>query len=131
SVHPVGWAIEPVFASHDRSNFSVICFSGVMYPDEQTQKLRALADEWHDVNGLSDEELADLIRSERIDVLVDLSLHTARNRLLAFARKPAPVQMTYLAYPSTSGLESMDYRITDCFLDPAGSQEPYTEKSLR
>ena len=81
--------------------------------------------------GLSDERLAEVIRADRIDILVDLSAHMASNRLLVFARKPAPVQVTYLAYCSTTGLHTMDYRLTDPFLDPPGQPQPYySEESV-
>jgi predicted O-linked N-acetylglucosamine transferase (SPINDLY family) len=82
--------------------------------------------------GLSDTEAADLIRQDRIDVLVDLTMHMAQNRLLIFARKPAPVQVTYLAYCSTTGLETIDYRLSDPYLDPLGQDEScYSEQTLR
>ncbi len=81
---------------------------------------------------MSDEQLAELIRRDRIDILVDLTLHMAQNRMLVFARKPAPVQVTWLGYPGTTGLETMDYRLTDPYLDPPGETDAfYTEKSLR
>ena len=82
--------------------------------------------------GLSDQQLADLVRSDQIDILVDLAMHTANNRLLTFARKPAPVQVTWLAYPGTTGLPAIDYRLTDPFLDPPGLFDAhYVEKSVR
>ena len=80
---------------------------------------------------MSDAAEAELIRREKIDILVDLSLHMAKNRMLVFARKPAPVQVTYLAYASTSGLEAMDYRFTDAQIDPAGEEAHYVEESIR
>jgi predicted O-linked N-acetylglucosamine transferase (SPINDLY family) len=83
------------------------------------------------VGNATDEDLAQTIRDDRIDVLVDLALHTSHNRLLTFARKPAPVQVTYLAYPGTTGLSAIDYRLTDPNLDPPGSAElPYSEQSF-
>lgn len=89
-------------------------------------------DVWRDIKTLSDESAADVIRGDRIDILVDLSLHMAGNRMLLFARRPAPVQVTYLAYPGTSGLDVMDYRISDPFIDPPGSDDGrYSEKSIR
>ena len=80
--------------------------------------------------GLSDQQIADLVRSDRIDILVDLELHTANNRLLVFARKPAPVQVTWLGYPGTTGLSTIDYRLTDPYLDPPGLFDAfYSEES--
>ena len=87
-------------------------------PDEMTQLLRCHIDGWRNIAGLSDAELADLIRQDKIDILVDLTMHMAHNRLLVFARKPAPVQVTYLAYCSTTGLATIDYRLSDPYLDP-------------
>src|SRR5262249_10979569 len=92
----------------------------------------AHADGWRDAYGHSDEQLAQAIRGDRIDLLVDLTMHMANGRLLAFARKPAPVQVTYLAYAGTTGLSAMDYRLTDPYLDPPGREEGcYSERSVR
>jgi predicted O-linked N-acetylglucosamine transferase (SPINDLY family) len=97
-----------------------------------TPQLRQHTDHWRSIVGLSDEQVAELIRQDQIDVMVDLTLHAARNRLLVFARKPAPVQVTYLAYAGTSGLSTMDYRLTDPFMDPAGVNDAhYAEHSFR
>ena len=83
-------------------------------------------------SGFRTTQAADLIRQDRIDILVDLTMHTADNRLLVFARKPAPVQVTYLAYCSTTGLDTIDYRLSDPYLDPPGMDESvYTEQTIR
>jgi len=87
-------------------------------------------DHWLACNTLSDEQLAQRIRADGIDILVDLAGHTMRNRLLVFARKPAPVQATYIGYPDTSGLSAMDYRITDPWLDPPGMTERYHSETV-
>jgi protein O-GlcNAc transferase len=111
-----------------------VCYSSLAKPDAGTARVRELADEWHDVVGLDDAGLAQRIFDDRIDILVDLSLHTTGNRLLAFAHKPAPVQVTWLAYPGTSGLSAMDYRFTDNHFDPPEDREReanYSETSLR
>ena len=89
-------------------------------PDGVTERLRGYADIWRSTVGLSDQQLADVIRGDRIDILVDLKIHTADNRLLVFARKPAPVQAAWLGYPGTTGLSTIDYRLTDPYLDPPG-----------
>src|SRR5262249_18268607 len=97
-----------------------------------TRRIRRHADAWRGVTGASDEELANRVRADQIDILVDLAMHTARNRLLLFARKPAPVQVTWLAYPGTTGLSAMDYRLTDPHLDPPGMFDAfYSEESIR
>jgi predicted O-linked N-acetylglucosamine transferase (SPINDLY family) len=130
--HAVGRFLAPVLAHHDHEQFEIHCFSDVAWPDAMTQRLQGYADGWHDTPGLSDEQLAELVREHRIDILVDLTMHMEGSRLLAFARKPALVQVTYLAYCSTTGLTSMDYRLTDAYLDPPGTDEGvYSEKSFR
>ena len=130
--HPVGWLLLPLFANHDRRRVEIVCYSDVQAPDALTAKLKALANVWHDTAGLSDPQVAERIRDDRIDVLVDLALHTSHNRMLVFARKPAPVQVTMLGLPATTGLATIDYRMTDPYLDPAGSNDAdYTEQSIR
>ena len=123
--HPVGRFFLPLIANHDRDGFEILCYSDARQADQLTEKLRSKASHWQDVHGLPDEQLASLIRQDQIDILVDLTMHTKNNRLLVFARKPAPVQVTYLAYPGTTGLEAMDYRLTDPFLDPPDQVERF------
>jgi len=130
--HPVGRFMLPLLQNHDRHGFEIICYSDVKRADEMTSRLRAAAEVWRETAKLPDEALSERIRHDRVDVLVDLALHTKRNRLPVFARKPAPVQITYLAYCSTSGLAAMDYRLTDRFLDPADVDDRfYSEQSVR
>ncbi len=130
--HPVGRSLLPLFAHLDPRQSEIVCYSDVRGPDDVTERLKALTHEWHKSVGLRDPELADRIRGDAIDILVDTTLHTARNRLLVFARKPAPVQVTMLGPPATSGLTTMDYRLTDPYLDPPGSCDiDYTERSVR
>jgi predicted O-linked N-acetylglucosamine transferase (SPINDLY family) len=94
--------------------------------------VRGHADSWRNIVGLSDPHVADLVCNDQIDILVDLSMHTAYNRLLMFARKPAPVQVCWLAYPGTTGLAALDYRLTDPYLDPPGFLDAfYSEESIR
>jgi predicted O-linked N-acetylglucosamine transferase (SPINDLY family) len=130
--HPVGRFILPLMEGHDARQFQIHCYARTDGADEMTRRIRSCARVWRDTVGMSDEQLAEQIRADGIDLLVDLSSHTAFNRLLVFARKPAPVQVTYLAYPGTTGIETMDYRITDDYLDPPGiSDEFYCETSVR
>ena len=129
--HPVGQAIEPLIDNHDREKFEVFCFSNSSAEDAVTKRISAAADHWEVVAGWTDEKVADTIRERGIDILVDLSLHMGLNRMLTFARKPAPVQVTYLGYPGTTGLSTMDYRISDPWLDPPGTDDFYTEKTIR
>jgi predicted O-linked N-acetylglucosamine transferase (SPINDLY family) len=124
--------LEPLFANRDRQSFELFCYSDVKQPDEETAHIRLLFDEWRDIVSLSDEQVAKLIRQDRIDILVDLQMHAVENRLLVFARKPAPIQICWLAYAGTTGLSAMDYRVTDWFLDPAEADTTvYAEQLLR
>jgi protein O-GlcNAc transferase len=131
--HAVAFFVEPLLRNHDFSTYEIHCFDTSPFPeDDVTQRLKAHGSAWHRVGELSDEALAEAIRASDIDVLVDLSGHSTLNRLLTFARKPAPVQATWLGYLNTTGLSSMDYRITDRYLDPDGMTERlHTEKLFR
>ncbi len=130
--HPVASFIEPILAAHDRDRFEVFCYAVHLKPDPVTARLKALADHWREIGPLDAEAAANLIRQDGIDVLVDLAGHTANNRLSVFARKPAPVQATYLGYPGTTGLPAMDWRITDAVADPAVDAEAlHTEALMR
>ena len=131
-LHSVMFFLEPLLEAHDRSQVEVFCYSDTHSPDAATQRLLRLADQWRDMRGASDEQMAQLVRHEAIDVLVDLSGHTGMHRLLMFARKPAPVQVSYLGYPDTTGLAAMDYRITDIWADPPGKGDDlHVEKLAR
>jgi predicted O-linked N-acetylglucosamine transferase (SPINDLY family) len=104
----------------------------VVRADGLTEEFRRFADSWHSIVELSDSQAVDLIRQDRIDILVDLALHTAGNRLGVFARKPAPVQATFAGYPGSTGLDTIDYRLTDPHLDPPGLNDQfYSETSHR
>jgi predicted O-linked N-acetylglucosamine transferase (SPINDLY family) len=130
--HPVGRLLLPLFAHHDHRHAEFIAYSDVQAEDAVTAELRRHADGWQSIVGRSDAEATAQIAANRIDILVDLALHTAHNRLLVFARKPAPVQVTMLGMPSTTGLETIDYRLTDSYLDPPGESDgDYTEQSVR
>ena len=129
--HPVGRFLLPLLAHHSHQEFEIVCYSSVHNPDDFTRRCRKHSDVWREVRLLSDEQLAEQIRADQIDILVDLSMHTGSNRLRVFARKPAPIQVTYLAYCGTTGLSTMDYRLTDPYLDPPDQDRPfYTEESI-
>src|SRR6266581_2227187 len=130
--HSVAQFFEPVLDRHDRGGFEIFCYYNLSRNDATTERLRRSADCWRDIASKSDEEVADLVRADEIDVLVDLSGHTKSNRLLVFARKPAPVQASWLGYLNTTGLDSIDYRISDAYADPPGKSEHlYTEQLFR
>jgi predicted O-linked N-acetylglucosamine transferase (SPINDLY family) len=130
--HSVAHFIEPVLAAHDKSKFEVFCYSNNLMVDEVTQRIQSACAHWRVIADQSDEVVAKQIRDDGIDILVDLAGHTPQNRLLVFARKPAPVQATWIGYPNTTGLTTMDYRITDAFADPVGDSDRFhTEKLIR
>jgi protein O-GlcNAc transferase len=130
--HPVGRGILPILEHHDAARFEIFCYSDCPIQDRVTSRLRASAETWREISGWHDADVAEQIRKDRIDILVDLALQTAGNRLLVFAQKPAPIQATYLAYCSTSGMDAMDWRITDPWFDPPGGDESgYSEASMR
>jgi len=140
--HPIGRFLLPLFEAHRReraegaAECQFFCYSDVPFPprkaDAITARIRAGADRWHNTAKLTDKELAGLVRLDQVDILIDLTMHMEGSRLLTFAQKPAPVQMTYLAYPTSTGLAAMDYRLTDAVFDlPDAATPPYTEKPLR
>lgn len=130
--HSVARFLEPVLREHNRERFEIACYADVPHPDATTARLRQLCDQWIDTSRLSHEQLAERIHGDRVDILVDLAGHTANNRLLTFARKPAPVQVTWLGYPNTTGLLSIDYRLSDAWADPPGMTEAlHTETLVR
>jgi len=132
SDHIVGHCVIALLSNHDHEAFEVFCYSDTRRPDAMTDRLRVTADAWRNTVGLSDEQLTSLIRQDQIDILVDLNMHMDRNRMLVFARKPAPVQITWIGYPSTTGLRTVDYRLSDPYLDPPGAGESfYSEKTIR
>ncbi len=121
SRHVICHFLTPLLEAHDHAGFEIYCYASVKRPDEITGRLRETADVWRDVVGMPDDALANLIHDDQIDILVDLTQHMADNRLLVFARKPAPVQVAWLGYPAGTGMETMDYRLTDAFMEPEGS----------
>lgn len=129
--HPVSAIFAPILAAHDRSRVEVTCYYNFAGEDMVTLRLKSLAGQWRPVAGIDDEALCAQIRTDRIDILVDLAGHTMHNRLLAFARKPAPIQVSWLGYFNTTGLATMDYFVSDPWSSPAGQERYYVEKLLR
>jgi predicted O-linked N-acetylglucosamine transferase (SPINDLY family) len=119
--HSVAYFIEPVIAAHDRQGFAIHCYDSGIQEDAVTHRLKASADVWVAAAGLDDDQLARRIRADGIDILVDLSGHSAGNRLLVFARRPAPVQVSWLGYPHPTGLQQIDYFLTDPLASPSGA----------
>lgn len=142
NMHPVGWFVTPLLRCHDHSKYEIYCYSDVRVGDSVTDRLKSYANVWRSTVGLPDDQVARLIREDQIDILIELTAHTAGHRLIVFAQKPAPVQITYLGYCSTTGLRTIDYRLSDPYMDPvelAPGMRPeciaddrwYTEKTLR
>lgn len=130
--HSVASFIAGPLTCHDRTNFDIYCYANVAKPDVTTEKFRGLSVAWRDIHGISDDETCNIIRDDGIDILIDLAGHTSGNRLTLFARRAAPVQVTWLGYPNTTGLTTMDYRLTDAWADPPGLTENWhTEKLIR
>lgn len=128
--HAASYFIEPVLAGHDRRAYRVVCYSSASRVDDVAYRLRGLADLWRDIAGLSDTDAAALMRSDGIDILVDLSGHTRGNRLLSFARKPSPVQATWFGTVQTTGMKAMDWRLSDHHIDPVGMTEHLSRERL-
>jgi predicted O-linked N-acetylglucosamine transferase (SPINDLY family) len=130
--HSVAYFLEPLLVHHDRSQFEVFSYLELGVGDAMTRRLLEFAGTVRNTSGISDDKVAAMIHADEIDILIDLAGHTNKNRLPVFARKPAPIQITYLGYPNTTGLSTIDYRLTDAWADPPGMTEHlHSEKLLR
>ena len=128
--HSVSFFMEHLLANHDPAQFEVFYYAESVAADPSSVRLREQVRSWCKTTGLTDEQVASLIRRDGIDILVDLAGHTGCSRLLVFARKPAPVQVTYLGYCDTTGMSAMDYRFTDALADPPGTTEHLHSEQL-
>jgi protein O-GlcNAc transferase len=128
--HSVAVFLLGIFANHNPESVEIFCYSGVQKPDAMTERLKKMVHHWRDINGTKDPEAAEMIRQDKIDLLVDLSGHTTGNRMMLFARRPAPVQVSYLGYAATTGLCTIDYRLTDAYADPPGMTERLHSETL-
>ncbi|MDT8428114.1 MAG: tetratricopeptide repeat protein [Pseudomonadales bacterium] len=129
--HAVSYFVEPLWAELPADEFQIVGYYSLMDEDTVTQRMKGYCTLWRNVAAMDDDKLAAQIRQDEIDILVDLTGHTGRNRLLVFARKPAPVQVTWLGHPNTTGLQAIDWRLTDAIGDPPGVEHRYTEKLWR
>ena len=128
--HSVAYFLEPILANHDHTQFEIFGYANVVNFDLATYRLRTEIDHWRETAGKTLDEVSQMIRDDSIDILVELAGHTGSNLLLVFARKPAPVQINMIGFPSTTGLSAMDYRITDAQCDPLGSTEVFNSETL-
>jgi len=129
--HPVGFFLRPVLANHDRAGFEITCYSTRLRSDALAETLKQSAANWREVGGMPDDALAAQIAADGIDILVDLSGHTAHNRLSLFARRAAPIQASWLGFWGTTGLAAMDYLLTDASTLPPGCESGFSETLLR
>jgi predicted O-linked N-acetylglucosamine transferase (SPINDLY family) len=129
--HSAASFIHVLLSNHDKTQCELFAYAEVSVEDEISKQLKNCVDHWQNTVGMSDETLAERIRIDGIDILVDLAGHTKGNRLLVFARKPAPIQVSWLGYGYTTGLQAMDYFLTDHHLAPIGSESFFSEKLLR
>ena len=129
--HSVAYFMEPVLEHHGRDNFEIFCYYGAPVHDAVTERFVCYADHWREIYQKPVQSICERIERDNIDILIDLAGHTAGGHLAVFCQKPAPVQITYLGYPNTTGINALDYRITDALTDPEGMDAFYTEKLLR
>lgn len=129
--HAVASFFKPVLQSHDSELYETYCYAEIASPDAITEQLISNSDHWFYTKGLSNRQVAEKILSDQIDILVDLAGHTANNRLIAFAHRPAPIQVTWIGYPNTTGLDSIDYRLTCDVQNPINEPTFHTEELIR
>jgi len=127
----VAFFVEPVLAAHDRSVVELFCYATCVREGDTTSRMKALSDHWRDCARLTDRAIAEAVRRDEIDILIDLNGHFLGNRLPVFAARAAPVQVTWIGYPNTTGLTAMDFRIVDEITDPPGSEEFHSERLVR
>lgn len=129
--HAVARFIEPVLASHNKDRFDAFLYAECPVVDAVSERLRSSVRAWRSTRGRSSQQVAEEIRHDQVDILVDLAGHTRNNRLDVFALRAAPIQVTYLGYPNTTGMKRMDYRITDSVLNPPDEPSWATEELIR
>lgn len=128
--HAASYWIRPLLKYHDRTRFKIYCYSNFQAEDEVTEELRSHSDAWRNISTLSDEEASSLIQRDGIDILIDLAGHTGNNRLTLFAKRAAPIQISWFGYLNTTGLKTMDYRLTDTLMTSPERAGLYSEKLL-
>lgn len=128
--HAVSYFIDAALKFHDKESFEVTCYAHVSTPDAITERLKGFVENFRFIHQVKDDELAEIIRDDEIDILIDLAGHTAGNRVDALALRPAPIQVTWIGYPNTTGLDSVDYRFVDNVTDPPGLADEVHSETL-
>jgi protein O-GlcNAc transferase len=126
--HPVAYFFEPLLDGHNRNEVEIFGYGNVRMPGDVTERLKQKFDHYRNIRGIDDKTVIDMIERDKIDILVELAGHTTDNRLLVMAHKPAPIQVTYLGSPDTTGMEAIDYRFTDILANPPESRKFNTEE---
>ncbi|KAJ4779639.1 UDP-N-acetylglucosamine--peptide N-acetylglucosaminyltransferase 110 kDa subunit [Rhynchospora pubera] len=133
--HSVSYFIEAPLSCHDYTNYKVIVYSAVVKADAKTLKFKdkvlKKGGTWRDIYGIDEKKIASLVREDKIDILVELTGHTANNKLGTMACRPAPIQVTWIGYPNTTGLPTIDYRISDPLADPVTTKQKHVEELVR
>ncbi|XP_020243489.1 probable UDP-N-acetylglucosamine--peptide N-acetylglucosaminyltransferase SPINDLY [Asparagus officinalis] len=133
--HSVSYFIEAPLFFHDYTNYKVIVYSGVVKADAKTHKFKDRVLKkgglWRDIYGIDEKKVASMVREDKVDILVELTGHTANNKLGMMACRPAPIQATWIGYPNTTGLPTIDYRITDALADPLDTKQKHVEELVR
>jgi predicted O-linked N-acetylglucosamine transferase (SPINDLY family) len=129
--HAAAPFLEPILAHHDHERFEVFAYAEVPRPDATSERFRSLVATWRTTSGAADQAVAEQIRADGIDILIDLAGHSSANRLGVFGYRPAPMQVTYLGYPNTTGMAAIGYRLTDAVTDPPGEPVCHTEELIR
>jgi predicted O-linked N-acetylglucosamine transferase (SPINDLY family) len=129
--HSVASFFEPLLSMHNGEVIETFCYAEEFAPDEVTERLQRIANHWRSTCGLSDEAVSHMVRADQIDILVDLAGYTKHSRIRVLAYQPAPVQVTYLGYPNTTGMPQIDYRMVDAWTDPPSQPSLCTETLVR
>jgi protein O-GlcNAc transferase len=129
--HAVSYFFEPLLVHHDRAAFDVFCYAEVAQPDDVTERIKSIAAHWRSTVGRGDDEVAQMVTTDAIDILIDVAGHFGGNRLPVFALRPAPIQVTWFGWPGTTGLSTIDYRLTDALADPEGAERFHVETLIR
>jgi predicted O-linked N-acetylglucosamine transferase (SPINDLY family) len=129
--HSVAYFIDALLAHHDEDNFRVFVYSDVARSDDTTRRFQGYIKDWRDIYQETNENVMSLMRNDELDILIDLAGHTSGGRAALISQKPAPLIVTYLGYPDTTGLKATDYRITDDVADPSSCDQFYTETLIR